>query len=93
MEYLDLVFAFWYAWMIYGTVPTTWEIIGCCLLISTCFINFAEEYYRYRADIEAFEALQDAEEEYMAAPLLDEVDEGPSAPPMDDGNADYHPLV
>lgn len=94
MEYLDLVFAFWYAWMIYGTVPTAWEIVGCCLLISTCFINFGEEWWRYRDHQQQREALEDAEEHYMAAPLLDDMDDPvPSAPVMDDGNEEYNALV
>jgi len=96
MEYLDLVFAFWYAWLIYGTVPSVWEIIGCCFLIMTCFINFGEEWYRHRQSELEREALEDAEEEYMAAPLLDDADIDPpaSAPLMEEGrNEEYHPLV
>eukprot|EP00484_Ammonia_sp_Unknown_P029491 CAMPEP_0197036030 /NCGR_PEP_ID=MMETSP1384-20130603/13652_1 /TAXON_ID=29189 /ORGANISM="Ammonia sp." /LENGTH=423 /DNA_ID=CAMNT_0042466157 /DNA_START=145 /DNA_END=1416 /DNA_ORIENTATION=- len=47
MEYLDLVFAFLYQWLYFKDVPTMWEIIGCCALLSTCLIHLAEEYYHY----------------------------------------------
>ena len=47
MEYLDLVFAFLYQWLYFKETPTTWEIIGFCALISTCFIHVGEEYYQY----------------------------------------------
>eukprot|EP01084_Bolivina_argentea_P293344 504492_1 len=47
MEYLDLVFAFLYQWLYFKNKPTMWEIIGCCALLSTCFIHLGEEYYNY----------------------------------------------
>eukprot|EP01084_Bolivina_argentea_P293342 504490_1 len=47
MEYLDLVFAFLYQWLFFGDIPTNWEIIGCCCLLSTCGIHLGEEYYHY----------------------------------------------
>ncbi len=47
MEYLDLVFAFLYQWLYFKDIPTTWEIIGCCCLLSTCLIHLGEEYYHY----------------------------------------------
>ena len=47
MEYLDLVFAFLYQWLYFKDTPTNWEIIGCCMLLSTCLIHLAEEYYHY----------------------------------------------
>ena len=47
MEYLDLVFAFLYQWLYFGDIPTNWEIIGCCMLLSTCLIHLGEEYYHY----------------------------------------------
>jgi len=47
MEYLDLVFAFLYQWLYFKDIPTTWEIVGCCMLLSTCIIHLGEEYYHY----------------------------------------------
>eukprot|EP01084_Bolivina_argentea_P293343 504491_1 len=47
MEYLDLVFAFLYQWLFFGDIPSNWEIIGCCSLLSTCVIHLGEEYYHY----------------------------------------------
>jgi len=47
MEYLDLVFAFLYQWLYLKDIPDQWEIIGCLCLLSTCFINLAEELYHY----------------------------------------------
>merc|ERR1719458_727896 len=47
MEYLDLVFAFLYQWLYFKDTPSTWEIVGCCALLSTCFVNLGEEYYNY----------------------------------------------
>ena len=47
MEYLDLVFAFLYQWLYFRDIPTNWEVIGCCMLLSTCLIHLGEEYYHY----------------------------------------------
>eukprot|EP00483_Globobulimina_turgida_P002079 UN02081 len=47
MEYLDLVFAFLYQWLYFQDIPTHWEVIGCCLLLSVCIIHVGEEYYHH----------------------------------------------
>merc|ERR1711902_462920 len=47
MEYLDLVFGFMYQWLYLKETPSTWEIVGCCALLSTCLVNLGEEYYYY----------------------------------------------
>ena len=63
MEYLDLVFAFLYQWLYFGEVPTTWEIIGFCALISTCFVHLVEEYYNYLQEAKEIEKEKECEYE------------------------------
>lgn len=62
MEYLDLVFAFLFQWLYFKETPNLWEAAGCAGLVSTCLVNLAEEYWRYRRSQRA-EAGHSAEQE------------------------------
>ena len=66
MEYLDLVFAFLYQYLYFKETPTTWEIIGFCALLSTCFVHVGEEYYHY------WTALKEKEKEHASSFVEDD---------------------
>ena len=45
MEYLDIVFAFFFQWFLFHRKPNTYEYIGAALLILSCLIQLLEEKF------------------------------------------------
>eukprot|EP01083_Nonionella_stella_P019690 54682_1 len=47
MEYMLLPFGFVYQIMMFGVMPNIYEITGIVIVLSTCLLSIAEEYYNY----------------------------------------------
>jgi drug/metabolite transporter (DMT)-like permease len=73
MEYMDLIFAFAFQWLMFGRSPNLWEWLGCLCLMSTCALHLIEEAIKLRKSEQELEILEATSIETYASAIAAEI--------------------